>query len=314
MKKIISIISPAYNEEGCVDELARRIKSVFAKESDKYDFEAILIENGSSDLTYEKMLAIRQADPRFKIVKLARNFRADGAIAIGMQYAVGDAAVILYSDLEDPVELIHDFLRKWEEGYLNVYGVVQKRQGSLLRKLNSKLFYLLASKMTNNVIPRGASDYRLIDRKVYRAVNALPEKSRFMRGLIAWTGFKSIGVPFNREKRFAGESKAYSLQVFKLAAISIISFSYVPLRLITMIGALLSITSFLALLALVYKFILYGVPFNGFGTIVSLLLLLFGFLFIILGVIGEYVAMIFEEVKARPTAIVEEEIGIHLGR
>lgn len=308
-KKIISIVSPAFNEEGCVEELARRIKSVFAKESEKYDFESIIVDNGSTDSTYEKLLKIRKEDPRFKIVKLSRNFKCDGAIAAGLQYATGDAAVLLYSDLEDPVEVIHDFLRKWEEGYQNVYGIVQKRQGSALRKFNSKLFYWLANKMTDNVIPKYASDYRLVDRKLYEAVNKMPEKNRFIRGLFAWAGFKSIGVPFDRVKRYAGESKAYSLAVFKLAALSIIAFSYFPLRMITMTGIALSAISFISILVLVYKFTFYGVPFHGFGTIICLLLLLFGFLFIILGVIGEYIAMIFEEVKGRPTAVVEDAIG-----
>jgi dolichol-phosphate mannosyltransferase len=308
MKKIISIISPAFNEEGCVEELAKRIKSVFAAE-ENYDFESIIIDNGSTDLTYKKLLEIRQKDSRFKIVKLSRNFKCDGAIAAGLKFATGDAAVILYSDLEDPVEMIHEFLRKWEEGYQNIYGIVRKRQGSTLRKMNSKIFYWLANKMTDNVIPKYASDYRLVDRKLYEVVNQMPEKNRFIRGLFAWAGFKSIGVPFDRVKRFAGHSKAYSLAVFKLAALSIIAFSYFPLRVITMIGVFLSVASFGSILALGYKFVFYGVPFAGFGSIICLMLLLFGFLFIILGLIGEYIAMIFEEVKGRPTAIVEDAIG-----
>ena len=308
MKKIISIVSPAFNEEGCVEELAKRIKSVFAVE-ENYDFEAIIVDNGSTDLTYKKLLKIREFDSRFKIIKLSRNFKCDGAIAAGLKYATGDAAVILYSDLEDPVELIHEFLRKWEDGYQNIYGIVQKRQGSFLRKINSKIFYWLANKMTGNIIPKYASDYRLVDRKLYETVNSMPEKNRFIRGLFAWAGFKSVGVPFDRAKRFSGHSKAYSLAVFKLAALSIMSFSYFPLRMITVLGVFLSAFSFIGLVALIYKFAFYGVPFPGFGTIVCLMLLLFGFLFIILGVIGEYIAMIFEEVKGRPTAVVEDSIG-----
>jgi len=308
-KKLITIVSPAFNEEGCVEELAKQIKAVFAVESAKYDFESIIVDNGSTDATYEKLCKIREADSRFKIIRLSRNFRCDAAIAIGLQYAKGDAAVILYSDLEDPVELIHKFLRKWEEGFQNVYGVVQKRQGSFIRKINSRIFYWLMGKMTNNFIPKNSSDYRLIDKKLYEAVNKMPERNRFIRGLFAWSGFKSTGIPFNRTKRFAGESKAYSLQVIRLAINSIMAFSYVPLRMITMIGVLLSAISFVVILVLIYKFIFYGVPFPGFGTIVCLMLLLFGFLFIILGVIGEYIAMIFEEVKGRPIAVIEEEVG-----
>ncbi|MBU6339457.1 MAG: glycosyltransferase family 2 protein [Rickettsiales bacterium] len=309
-KKLISIVSPAFNEEGCIDELAKRLKILFEKESDKYDFESIIVDNGSTDKTYEKLIAIRNQDARFKILSLSRNFRCDGAINAGLAFAKGDAAIILYSDLEDPVEVIHEFLRKWEEGYENVYGVVRKRNGSLLRKINSNIFYHLVNKMTNGIIPKYASDYRLVDKKLYEAVNNLPEKNRFMRGLFAWAGFKSIGVPFDRVKRFSGESKAYSLAVFKLAATSILSFSYFPLRMVTVIGTLLATTSFLAILVLVYRFTFYGVPFPGFGTIICLMLLLFGFLFMILGVIGEYIAMIFEETKSRPNYIIREKIGL----
>jgi len=311
MKKLISIISPAFNEEGCIDELAKRIRSVFAKENEKYEFESIIVENGSTDSTYEKLLAISKVDVRFKIIKLSRNFGCDAAIATGLKYAKGDAAVILYSDLEDPVDVIHQFLRKWEEGYLNVYGIVRKRNGSWLRKINSEIFYWLVNKMTNNIIPKYASDYRLVDRKLYEAINKMPEKNRFMRGLFAWAGFKSIGVPFDREKRFSGHSKAYSLAVFKLAALSIMAFSHFPLRIATVLGIALSSTSFISLLLLIYKFIFYGVPFAGFGTIVCLMLMLFGFLFIILGVIGEYIGMIFDETKARPVTIVEEKVGFN---
>jgi glycosyltransferase involved in cell wall biosynthesis len=308
-KKLISIISPAYNEEGCIDELASRLQRLFEKEREKYDFEVIMVENGSTDSTAQKLLEWRAKDSRVKIVSLSRNFQADPAVSAGLQHASGDAAVILYSDLEDPVEVIHEFLRKWEEGYKNVYGIVRKRTSGWLRKINSKIFYWLVNKMTNGIIPKYASDYRLVDRDLYMAINAMPEKSRFMRGLFAWAGFKAIGIPFDREKRFAGESKAYSLAVFKLAAVSIMSFSYFPLRMITVVGVLLSAASFISLLVLTYKFTIYGVPFHGFGTIVCLLLLLFGFLFIILGVISEYIAMIFEEVKGRPTYIVKERIG-----
>jgi len=310
MKKLISIISPTFNEEGCVEELAKRIKSVFSKE-ENYEFESIIVDNCSTDSTYEKLLEIRKKDSRFKIIKLSRNFRCDSSISTGLKYAKGDAAVILYSDLEDPVEVIHQFLRKWEEGNLNVYGIVRKRNGSWLRKINSEIFYWLVNKMTNNIIPKYASDYRLVDRKLYEAINKMPEKNRFMRGLFAWAGFKSIGVSFDREKRFSGHSKAYSLAVFKLATLSIMAFSHFPLRIATILGITLSSISFISLFLLTYKFIVYGVPFAGFGTMICLMLMLFGFLFIILGVIGEYIGMIFEETKARPVAIVEEEIGFN---
>ena len=167
MKKLISIITSAYNEEGCIDELSRQLQAVFY-ENKMYDFEAIIIENGSMDGTYEKLIKIREKDPRFKIVQLSRNFRMDGGITAGLQYAKGDAAVIMTANLQDKPSIINDFIKKWEEGYDHVYGIVKSRPGKgIFRRLNSLLFYILINKMTDNMIPKNASDFRLIDKKVY---------------------------------------------------------------------------------------------------------------------------------------------------
>ena len=307
---LISVIIPAYNERDCVDELARRLAAVFDS-LPAYDFEVIVVENGSLDDTYERLVAVRERDPRFKIVQLARNFRMDGGITAGLDYATGDAAVIMTADLQDPPELIAQFVAKWEEGYENIYGIVTDREGTgPIRTFNSKAFYWLAGKLTSDRIPRNASDFRLVDRRVYETVRGMEERNRFIRGLFAWSGFRSIGVPHKREPRFGGVSNAHSLKVIDLAMKGIFAHSYVPLKVISVFGAALSLLSFVVLVALSLRFLFFGVPFAGFGTIVGLILLLFGFLFTMLGIVSEYIGLIYEEVKQRPNYVVRETLGV----
>jgi dolichol-phosphate mannosyltransferase len=310
LKKLVSVIVPAFNEESCIDELARRLKIVFSK-NEKYDFEALIIENGSTDRTWEILKVINAKDPRFKVIRLARNFRMDGGITAGLNFAKGDAVVFMTADLQDPPELISEFIKKWEDGFENVYMQVSKRVGTgPLRTFNSKAFYWLAGKLTDNRIPKNVSDFRLLDRKVYEAVRGMNERNRFVRGLVAWVGFRSVGVEAERPERFGGESKAHSLKVIDLAFKGIFSHSYVPLKLITMTGVALSLISFVSLILWMIVWLTSGVPFAGFGTIVSLAVLAFGTLTFMLGIIAEYLGLIYEEVKGRPNFIVAEQLGI----
>jgi dolichol-phosphate mannosyltransferase len=308
-KKLISIIIPAYNEEECVDELAHRLKKLFLAES-KYDFETVIIENGSIDSTWAKLQDVAVADSRFKILQLSRNFRMDGGLTAGLDYVTGDACVLMTADLQDPPEMISEFLRKWEEGWENIYGVLTKREGTgPIRTMNSKLFYWLAGKLTDGRIPKNASDFRLVDRKVYETVRLMSERNRFVRGLFAWVGYKSIGIPMERPPRFGGVSNAHSMKVIDLAFKGIFANSYKPLRFITIFGIALSLLSFLSIVPLAALWIFSGVPFAGFGTLVSLFLLILGFLSLMLGILSEYVGLIYEEVKSRPNYIVTQKIG-----
>lgn len=308
-KPLISVVVPAYNEEDCVDELAARLGAVFDAEK-KYDFECVIIENGSVDNTYEKLVAINKADKRFKILQLARNFRMDGGITAGLSVISGEACVIMTADLQDPPELIPTFLRKWEEGYENVYGVVTQRQGTgIIRTFNSKAFYWLAGRMTNNRITKNASDFRLVDRKVYETVRSMEERNRFVRGLFSWVGFKSIGIPMVRPPRFGGVSNAHTLKVLDLAFKGIFAHSYAPIRLITFVGFIISILAIVSFIALVIQSVFFGVPFNGYGTLMSTILIGFGTVTLLLGVIGEYVGLIYEETKHRPNFVVSQKIG-----
>jgi dolichol-phosphate mannosyltransferase len=309
MKKI-SLIIPAYDESECVDELASRLAKVFDSEP-AYDFEAIIVENGSNDDTMDKLLAINEADPRFKILQLARNFRMDGGLTAGLNVVDADAVVLMTADLQDPPELIPEMIRKWEEGYENVYGVVTERGGTgPIRKMNSALFYWLAGKLTDDRITKNASDFRLVDRKVYEAVRSMDERNRFVRGLFSWVGFKSTGIPMARPPRFAGESKAYTFGVITLAFKGIFAHTYLPLRLITLTGFLLSVVAVVAVLVQAWLAVFYGVPFPGYGSLICVMLIGFGITATFLGVMGEYLGLIYEEVKQRPNFIITRKVGI----
>jgi len=309
MKKLISIVVPAYNEQDNVVELTTRLQAVFAA-NPAYDFEAIIVENGSLDNTYEKLLAVHQHDKRFKILQLARNFRMDGGITAGLNSATGDAAVIMTADLQDPPELITEFIKKWEEGYENIYGIVTKRNGTgLIRRFNSQLFYKVANALTDGKIPSNVSDFRLVDKKVYETINSIHERNRFIRGLFAWVGYKSIGIKHERAERFAGVSGAHTFKVIDLAFKGIFAHSYIPLKLITIIGITVSMFSFLLLAWTLIKAIFWGVPFAGYVMIMTAMLLMFGILFTMLGIVSEYIGLIYEEVKQRPNFVVSQKKG-----
>lgn len=305
----VSVVVSAYDEESVIDELCRRLRGVFDAQPG-YEFEAILVDNGSLDATWAEIVKARQLDERFLGVQLARNFGTDGGLTAGLEYARGDAAITMCADLQDPPELIAEFIKFWEQGYENVYGIVTKRRGTgILRRTNSQLFYRVMHALTGGAFPKNVSDFRLVDRKVYETVRGMREHNRFLRGMFFWTGFKSIGVEHERPPRFAGRSKASTLYVLELAVRSILAYSYLPLRFITVVGLVVSVFSFGSLLATVVRVLVWGVPFPGFGTILSVILLMFGFLFTMLGVVAEYVGLIYEEVKGRPNFVVRQTLG-----
>ena len=309
MKKLISIVTPAYNEELVLDELKKRLQRMAAKQP-KYDFEFIIVENGSWDSSYDRLLKFNKEDRRFKILQLSRNFMCDGGITAGLNYAKGDAAVIMNADLQDPPEMVHEFIKKWQKGYEIVYGVIEKRKGvSFIRSMLSSSFYLVINKLTNNMIPRNASDFRLMDRKVYSVVNSMQERNRFLRGVVAWTGFRQIGIPFKRPPRFAGEPKANIFAALGVALNGVFSFSYFPLKLATWLGFLTFFASVIMFFVEIGLYLALGRKVQGFTTMILVILALFGVLFFILGIIGIYLARIYDEVKQRPNFIVRNEIG-----
>ena len=306
----ISIVIPAYNEEGCVAELARRLQAVFAGLAPKYDFEAIIVENGSADSTFECLEAIAAADDRFTIVQLSRNFLMEGGMIAGLDRATGDAAVIMSADLQDPPELIPEFIALWEQGYENIYGVIGNREdNSLFRRAAAQTFYWLIDRMSDTPVPRNASDFRLVDKRMYEAFNALDERNRMIRSTWGWLGFHSIGVEHDRPPRFAGDSHFHVLTTAGFAYRGILASSFKLLRAFPLVGFGLGAISLIAFLVVVIQAVFFGVPFAGYGTLACLITLLFGLLFIVLGVISEYLAMVFTETRNRPLYVVRREIG-----
>jgi glycosyltransferase involved in cell wall biosynthesis len=311
MEKLISVVIPAYNEEEVLDELKRRLQRVM-NINKNYDFEVIIVENGSRDSTFENLIRINNEDSRFKIIQLSRNFGCDGGITAGLAYANGDSAIIMNADLQDPPEMITQFIKKWEDGYDIVYGIIQKREGvSLIRKIMSSLAYKIIYLLTDATIPENASDFRLIDKKVYSIVNKMEEKNKFLRGIIAWTGFKQMGIPYERPPRYAGEPKAGFCTAFSVAINGIFSFSYFPLQIATVLGFIASMISFTLILVEIGLYLRYGQVVPGFTTTIILILFLFSILFSLLGIIGVYIARIYDEVKERPNFIVDDTVGFN---
>lgn len=310
MYKTISIVAPAYNEEACVDELARRLTAIAESLAPNYRFEFIIVENGSADATYTKLLAIHAKDARFKIIRLSRNFGMEGAVTAGLRHARGDAAVVMSADLQDPPELIPTFIARWEEGYENVYGIITRRVGEgKLRRALTSVYYWLLNRANEHPVPRDVSDFRLVSRKMYETLNALPERHRMLRSMWGWIGFRSIGVPHERPPRHGGVSTYRLFGNIAFGLHGIAASSITPLKLIPSFGLLLFALSFFSLIGLIIRWVAFGVPFPGFGTIVALLLGLFGLLFLLLGVQSEYIGMIFEEVRGRPNYVVDARQG-----
>jgi dolichol-phosphate mannosyltransferase len=216
------------------------------------------------------------------------------------------------ADLQDPPEMIDQFIKKWEEGYEIIYGIIEKRRGvSITKRILSSIAYKIINNLTNGTIPENVSDFRLIDSKVYSVVNKMDEKNKFLRGIFAWTGFRQTGIPYERPPRYAGEPKAGYCMAFNVAMNGIFSFSYFPLHLATILGFIISISSFIGIFIQLGLFLLYGREVPGFTTTIVLMLFLFGVLFSLLGIIGVYIARIYDEVKERPSFIVKNAIGFN---
>jgi len=311
--KTIGIVVSIFNEEEPLPTLIKSFQILFDKEPN-YTFKVYLVENGSSDLSRSIIQGVCEQDSRFSMLVLSRNFRMDGALTAGLNYVREDACVLMAGDMQDPPEEISKFLRLWEQGYEHVYAIITKRNGTKpLRRINSKVFYLIANRVTNGRILRNVSDFRLVDRKVYEAARSLEERNRFVRGIFAWIGFNSIGVEMERPQRVGGESKASTFKVIDLALKGIFAHTLYPLKMITWSGITLLISSMFFLLFQIFRWVHNGVPFAGYGTIIALMLFGFGTIVLFLGVISEYLGLVYEEVKNRPNYIVSNKVNIESG-
>ncbi len=308
-RPILSIVAPVYNEEAILHELYRRVSQVMDAQFGE-PWELVLVNDGSWDRSYEIMLELHEQDPRVHIVNFSRNFGHQIAITAGMDYAQGQAVVIIDADLQDPPEVILDLAAKWREGYEVVYAIRRERKGETWFKLwTAKMFYRIINKITGVNIPLDTGDFRLLDRKAVDALRQIREHHRFMRGLSVWIGFRQTGVTYVREERFAGETKYPLRKMLKFAMDGITSFSYLPLQLATYMGFTIAGLSILGIILTIILRLSGSKAFYGQATTLVMVLFLGGIQLISLGIIGEYLGRIYDEVKNRPLYIVDEAVG-----
>ena len=304
-KGMLSIVTPVFNEAEVIESFYERVRKAMER-LDSMEYELIFVDDGSTDGSYEKLVSIANAYGDVKVIKFSRNFGHQIAITAGIDLAKGDAVVVIDGDLQDPPEVIPEFVAKWREGFEVVYGVRAKRDGESKMKLfTAAAFYRLLHRIIKLDIPVDVGDFRLMSRRVVDSFKELKERDRFVRGLVSWIGFKQTGVHYFRDRRFAGETKFPYRKMIKFALDGITSFSDVPLKMATWLGY------FTSLVALLYLFSVFvqkalGYTVQGWATIMVAMLFLGGVQLISLGIIGEYVGRIFNEVKQRPLYVVDE--------
>jgi polyisoprenyl-phosphate glycosyltransferase len=308
LKNMISVIVPCYNEEQVIKETYKRLTLVFKRLS-KYDYQLVFVNDGSKDKTVEILKLLAQTDRHIKVVDFSRNFGHQIAVTAGIDHADGEAVVLIDADLQDPPELILEFVKKWEEGYDVVYAVRRKREGeSLFKKVTAKYFYRILRKVTDVEIPLDTGDFRLMDRKVVNVLKAIKERNRFIRGLVSWVGFKQIGIKYDRAERYDGETKYPLKKMIRFSVDAITSFSFVPLRVASMLGIISSSFGLLGIIIALYLRLCTGVTLPGWTSLMIVVLFLGGLQLFILGVIGEYLGRVYDETRNRPLYIVGEII------
>jgi glycosyltransferase involved in cell wall biosynthesis len=305
-----SIVAPAYNEAPILRELYLRIYAVMQPTGETW--ELLLVNDGSNDGSDEIMRELHRQDPaHVRVVNFARNFGHQIAVTAGMDYARGDAVILIDADLQDPPEVILQLIEKWREGYDVVYAVRAERQGeSWFKKVTASLFYRIIYRITDVDIPLDTGDFRLMDRRVIEAVRAMREQHRFIRGMVSWVGFRQAGVEYVRQERFAGQTKYPLRKMLRFAWDGITGFSYFPLQLATYLGFGIAALSTLAILVVIYlRAFTATTPLKGQATTLVMVLFLGSIQLISLGIIGEYLGRIYDEVKRRPLYIVSDTLG-----
>lgn len=309
--KLISVVVPMYFEEAVAMECYRRLSSIL--NSNHYNYEIIFVNDGSTDRTLQILEGITIIDPRVRVISFSRNFGHQVAITAGITKAKGDAVIVIDADLQDPPELIPDMIKRWQQGYDVVYAMRTKRKGESWFKLfTAKYFYVTLKWMTDINIPTETGDFRLMDRKVVEVFVNMPEKSRFVRGMISWIGFKQIPIEYERDERFAGETKYPLKKMLKFAFDGVISFSSKPLKVVGYLG----IVS-MAVAVIVFAYSLFAKLsgqdiVRGWASIIATVTFIGGVELLSVSVLGEYIARIYEENKGRPMYIIEREINTGL--
>jgi polyisoprenyl-phosphate glycosyltransferase len=306
---LLSVVVPCHNEEPVLDETHRRLTAVLAEIADG-DFEVIYVDDGSRDGTARVLRRIHESDPHVRLLRFSRNFGHQIAVTAGLEHARGDAVVLIDADLQDPPEVIGEMLAKWRSGFDVAYGVRTDREGeSAFKRGTARLFYRVVNWFSDTTIPLDVGDFRLMDRRVVAALRAMPERARFVRGMVSWVGYRQAAVPYRRAARFAGTTKYPLFKMLGLAMDGLTSFSLVPLRLATWVGFA---ASALAMIGIVYALsvrLLTKEWVPGWATVFVASLFLGGIQLLALGIIGEYVGRAYVESKRRPLYFLEERLG-----
>jgi glycosyltransferase involved in cell wall biosynthesis len=303
---LISLVVPVFNEEASIDVFLKHLNPVLNESNDS--FQILFVDDGSRDRTCEIIEAIASEDDRIILISLSRNFGKEAALTAGLEEASGDAVIPMDVDLQDPPELILSFIEKWKQGYDVVYGKrALRREEGFLKRFSASTFYELFNCLSPMKIPMNVGDYRLMDRQVIDVLNRLPERNRFMKGLFAWAGFKSIGIDYARPERKAGDSKWNYWKLWNFALDGVLSFSTVPLRIWSYLGALFAILGLSYGAYIVMETMIHGRNVPGYASLMTAILFFGGIQLISLGIIGEYIGRIFLEVKQRPVYVKRKE-------
>jgi glycosyltransferase involved in cell wall biosynthesis len=310
-RDLVSIVIPVLNEAVNLPRLVGRLKSVL-EQIGNADWELVFVDDGSSDGTLERLRQLNADDGRIKAISFSRNFGKEIALAAGIRYATGDAVILMDADLQHPPELLAQFVARWREGYQVVYGQrIDRSTDSPLRRFVSVAFYKIFNALVKTDIPEGAGDFRLLDRKAADAINRMGEASRFNKGLFSWIGFKSIGIPYTVAQREDGGGSRWNVRrLASFALDGLTAFSTLPLRVSTLLGLTISLIAFLYAMVIILKTLVFGVDAPGYPSIIVAVMFFSGVQLIVLGILGEYLGRVYEEVKARPLYLVAEEIGI----
>ncbi|MDR3555744.1 MAG: glycosyltransferase family 2 protein [Syntrophobacteraceae bacterium] len=306
---ILSVVVPVYNEEAVVEICYKRTSAALSSIEAKH--EIIFIDDGSSDSTVSKVRSLHQLDSRVKLICLSRNFGKEIAVSAGLDFASGEAVIVLDADLQDPPELIPEMVAKWREGYDTVYGKRANREGeSHLKKLTAKVFYRVMAQMSHINIPEDTGDFRLLSRRTIEALKLVREQHRFMKGLFSWVGFRQTGLVYNREPRIAGRTKWNYFKLFNFAVEGITSFSHVPIRIASYCGLFTSILALLYAVFLILRTLIFGRDVAGYASLMVAILFFSGLQLLFLGVLGEYLGRTFDEAKRRPLYLIQDIVGL----
>lgn len=305
----LSVVVPFYNESLNVERFFDRLVPVL--EGTGLTWEVVCVNDGSRDDTLDRLIAAHGREPRIKVVDLSRNFGKEPALSAGLTHARGDAVVPMDADLQHPPELIPALIEKWQAGFDVVYAVRKHRTGQrFTERLRARAFYWVFDRLSEVPLPREVGDFRLMDRKVVDVINAMPERTRFMKGIFAWVGFRQTGVPYEQEERHYGESKWGAMKLLSFAFDGLVAFSDYPLRIWAVVGSVISGFAFLYIVVRLIKTLVFGIDVPGYESTLVTVLFLGGVQLITLGIIGHYLGRVFNEVKGRPLFIVRERVGL----